>query len=196
MPVIDGVRFVYGRLGGARDVGMIDNVDLRNAVLLYRLANMLKTRFGASVIHHLGIGHGRGDSQDCHNTGRAIDFAGVDGNHGGQSYQLDILRDWGQQRVPTPGERPNQWPANATRTRYRLEPGSLAHDVFLAIYEFATRECADTSPNPCGNRAPSQIGDTTFICHPDHPDEGLRRSHADHFHLQVGPTRAETNPPV
>jgi phage protein D len=195
MPVIDGVQFVYGRLGSGRDIGMIDNVDPRCAVMLYRLANMLKTRWGASVIHHLGIGHGRGDSHDCHNTGRALDLCGVDGEHGGTCYQLDVLRDWGERPVPTPGRRPYLWPESARRTRFRLEPGSLAHDVFLSIYEFGTRECADSSERPGGNGAPTQIGDETFICHPDHPSPRLRSSHCNHVHLQVGPTRDET-PPV
>jgi hypothetical protein len=194
--VIDGVRFVAR--GNPRQ-SAISNLDVRMVVGLYRLAQMLRTRWGVTAIGHMGIGQGRGASDDCHNSGRAIDFAGVEGVYRGQQYMLDVQRDWGNQPVTLPnGAQQRNWPADFRATSYRLTPGgnALAYGLFRDVYELATREFTDTNPQRLGNAAPTQIGQSSrFIIHPDHPSSGLRSQHQNHMHIQIGSTRAEPNPP-
>jgi hypothetical protein len=202
--VISGVRFVNR---SNRRVDFLDNLDVRIVVALYRLASMLRGTWGTTEIEHLGIGHGKGPPTDVHNTGRAIDLVGVVGTISGSSdptlngpYQLDVLRDWGNQPVTMPdGRIRSQWPASFTATTYRLQPrpNFLAFAIFRDIYTFATRECADTSTDRNGNTAsPTTIGgQRTFIIHPDHRSGTLREAHKNHFHMQVGPTDQEVSPP-
>jgi hypothetical protein len=194
--VIDGVRFVAR---GNPHQNAISNLDVRMVVALYRLAQMLRTRWGVRAIEHMGIGHGRGASDDCHNSGRAIDFAGVEGVYRGQQYTLDVQRDWGNQPVTMPnGAQRRNWPDDFTATSYRLAPNgnSLAYGLFRDVYALATREFTDTSPRRLGNAAPTQIGGSSrFIIHPDHHSPRLRSQHQNHMHMQIGPTGAESNPP-
>jgi len=201
--VIDGVRFV-NRVN--RTANLIDNLDVRMVVALYRLANMLRITWGVTEIHHLGIGHGGGPPTDCHNTGRAIDLAGVAGVISGSStptlngpYQLDVKRDWGNRPVVMPdGSSRADWPSTFTATSYRLgpSPNFLAFAIFRDIYTTATRQFADTSTAPGGNGAPTTLGRSSrFIIHPDHPSHTLRLAHRDHIHMQIGPTGQEVSPP-
>ncbi len=194
--VIDDVRFVSR---GNPQGNTISNLDVRMVVALYRLARMLRTRWGVTAIGHMGIGHGRGASDDCHNSGRAIDFAGVEGVYQGQQYTLDVLRDWGNQPVTmTNGAQLRNWPANFGATTYRLRPDGnpVAYGLFRDVYAFATREFTDRSPGQPRSAAPTEIGQSSrYIIHPDHHSSGLRSAHQNHMHMQIGPTGAETNPP-
>ncbi|QLE55451.1 hypothetical protein [Nostoc sp. TCL26-01] len=195
--IIDGVRFV-NRIN--RKSNLLFNLDVRMIVLLYRLANLLRTKWGVTEIHHMGIGQGSGNAKDCHNTGRALDFAGVVGNYDGQPYTIDVLKDWGKQPVTMPdGTTQPNWPANFTQTTYRLNPTNnfLAYWIFWEVYTLGTREAADTSTVRNGNTvAQTTLGRTSkFIIHPDYPNPGLRRAHQNHIHMQIGPTGEEKNPP-
>jgi hypothetical protein len=196
--VIAGVRFV-NRLNPRAN--FLFNLDVRLVVGLHRLATTLRSTWGTSEIHHLGIGQGRGGSKDCHNTGRAIDFAGASGVYNGVAYALDVLGDWGRQPVTMPdGSSRNDWPASFSATTYRLATSSntVARDLFADVYALAAREFTDTSPRRFGNGAPTTIGASSrFIIHPDHPSGAAwaRPAHRNHLHCQIGPTGAEVSPP-
>lgn len=195
---IDDVDFRYvGHPAPGHD---LDNLDVRMVVLLYRLAHMLRTTWGVTEIQHLGIGHGNpAHPNDCHNTGRAIDFAGVKGVAGGNPFEIAVLRDWGKKPVVMPdGRQLREWPPDFRDTFYRLDPArdGLAYAIFRDVYDFAARECTDTSPRRLGNSgSPTTIGRSSrFIIHPDHPNPALRAQHQDHIHMQIGPTGAEQHP--
>lgn len=212
-PIIDGVRFV-----APSTRYRIDNLDVRMVVFLFRLARMLRTKWGVTEIKHQGIGAGRGASYGAHNTGRALDLVGVSGILNNSSanpqingpYELSVLKDWGQKPVFLPnGKQAQNWPDTFKETYYRLDPNQnpyvdlsnrhnfLAYAIFRDIYDLAARECTDTNPARYGNTAlPTTIGKASrFILHPDHPNPNLRKNHKNHFHIQIGPTGEEKNPP-
>ncbi len=203
--VIDGVRFVYT---GDTRINTISNLDVRMVVVLYRLAHMLRLTWGVTEIRHMGIGHGNGKSNDCHNTGRALDFAGVVGvisnaviTSTNGPYQIDVMNDWGQKPVTMPdGTTRASWPSDFTQTIYRLDPNVdyPAGAIFQDVYDFATLECADSSTQRFGNGAATTIGrGSRFILHPDYPSPAAwgRPAHQNHIHMQVGPTGEEVSPP-
>ena len=177
---VAGVRFVNA---GARSSDIIDNVDQRMAVALWRLARWANA--SAETVHsilHLGIGHGSGASDDCHNTGRAIDFSGVEGERDGEAFTLDVQRDWGSKPAPDP-------------SAYRLsEQDEPATSIFQRAYTFGAYECESRGR---GREAwpPLAIGQSGFVIYPDYFGSGaqdclaLRRAHSNHIHMQVGPTR-------
>lgn len=187
--IIDGVLYS----SGSKAPAYIDNLDSRMAVVLYRLAKLLNNQFLAVEIKHMGIGHGRGGSGDCHNTGRALDFAGIVN----LTDSYTVLSNWGSRPIPSlkpiPGHKPSSfWPESETKPTYRLRAGDgVPFVLFRAVYEFATRECQDLSQDPdSGPTAPtpSQIGQRSFVCHPDHPSAKLRAAHQNHIHMQIGHT--------
>lgn len=203
--VIAGIQFTNDVNPAAN---ILDNLDARMVVGLYRLASRLAGAFGVNQIRHKGIGHGVGGADDCHNTGRALDLSGISGNVPipltipgvfGQ-YTLDVLADWGNQTVPVSGGATSHtWPVTFTATTFRLSPimQPLGSFLFQTIYDFAVTEFADTSESPHGNTLPpTQLGSQSrFVIHPDHGDPTLRSRHQDHMHMQVGPTFLEINPP-
>jgi hypothetical protein len=192
----------------------IINQDYRNVVLLERLTRYLKEKWGATHLYHIGMGAGGKVSTDCHNTGRAIDFAGGMGTCPADhpvpelrnfAWDLDIWHDWGLQ------------PENLGSYRLQPNPGDLdkhaAYHLFLDLYNnFLQGQCQNS--NPWGNwRCPydPNTGDPTgadpnakqntlgpssgFICQPDYinaPGEDLRERHANHYHFQVGATKDDT----
>jgi hypothetical protein len=178
--VLAGVRYA-AKADRAADI--IDNVDQRMAVALWRLARWADASGpDVEVITHLGTGRGGPEPDDCHNLGRAIDIAGIEGSLDGRAFALDVLRDW--------GSRPTSDPST-----YRLsEDDEPAFELFKRIYAFGTFECEcrgiGKDPWP-----PPEIGEGGYVICPDHhgagtPDElRLRRDHADHVHMQLGPTR-------
>jgi hypothetical protein len=196
--VIAGVRLV-NRLN--RRANFVSNLDVRLVVGLHRMATMLRSTWGATEIHHLGIGQGRGGPRDCHNTGRAIDFAGAAGVYNSAPYVLDVLNDWGRQPVTMPdGSIRSDWPPSFRDTSYRLATSvnTLAAGVFADVYALAAREFADTSTRRFGNGAPTTIGRSSrFILHPDYPVGAAwaRPAHRNHLHCQIGPTGTEVSPP-
>lgn len=178
--MVAGVRYA-NKLNRAADV--IDNVDQRMVVALWRLARWANASGpDVEVITHLGIGHGGSNLDDCHNLGRAIDLAGIEGSLDGRPFALDVLRDWGSRPTTNPKS-------------YRLsEDDEPAWELFKRAYAFGTFECecrgVGRDPWP-----PTEIGEGGYVICPDYhgagtPDElRLRRQHADHVHMQLGPTR-------
>lgn len=174
------VRFINA---GARSADIIDNVDQRMAVALWRLARWANASDETvSSILHLGIGHGSGAPDDCHNTGRAIDFSGVEGERDGAAFTLDVQRDWGSKPSADP---------SAYRLSNQDEP---AYSVFKRAYTFGAYECESRGR---GREAwpPLEIGESGFVIYPDYYGSGtpdslaLRRAHSNHIHMQIGPTR-------
>ena len=200
-PFIDQVEFVGDSPGAKRGRAMTD-LDMRMLVLLFYLSRMLRTTWGVTEIHHLGIG-----STGTHVGRLAMDFSGVAGTISNSSlpsfngpFQLNIQKDWGDKPVMLPdGTQARRWP-NVSKGRpfndtlYRLDPQQnsfadkttpksfLAMAIFRDVYNFATLHCTDTKPPG----PPTTIGKSSrFIIHPDHPDPGLRGAHQNHIHMEI-----------
>lgn len=166
-------------------------LDLRNVVLVVRFTQYLRDNWGASAIFWggLGIGGGRNNDRDTHTEGLAMDFHGAVTSAG----HFDVLRDWGNQRVPAAigGDKFGRWPGSATKTSYRLavDPMDLAKLVlgaagapgfFEDIYQYLTTQARHDSPE-----AKPRIGEGSGILHPDTPWTWLRAGHQNHFHFEV-----------
>lgn len=166
-------------------------LDLRNVVMVVRFTQYLKDNWGASVIYWggLGIGGGRTDTADTHTEGLAMDFHGAITSAG----HFDVLRDWGNQRVPSAigGDKNGQWPISTTKTSYRLAVNPLdfaelargsagARGFFEDIYQYLTTQARHDSPE-----ATPRIGEGSGILHPDTPWTWLRKGHQNHFHFEV-----------
>jgi hypothetical protein len=176
---INGIEFI----NDAGPAPLIDNVDQRMLVALYRLtrwANASKPNI--AKIRHKGIGHGSGPSNDCHNQGRALDFSGIDGEVDGIDFDRKVARDWGNKPV-------------VAGVPLRLDPQAdpLSFGLFQTAFRFGTFECECNGIGPANRWPPKDIGDRGgFVIHPDYidsPGENLRARHQDHIHMQVGPTR-------
>ncbi len=178
---INGVQFI----NDAGAATLIDNVDQRMVIALYRLTRWVNaSEPTVTIVRHKGIGHGGGPPNDCHNQGRALDFSGVDGTSLDVSFDRKILRDWGSKPV-IPG------------VAMRLDPtvDKLSHDIFRTVLRFGTFECECNGIGAGNKWPPKDIGDTGgFVIHPDYvdvppPGQQLRPQHQDHIHMQIGPTR-------
>jgi hypothetical protein len=179
--VIDGIAYQ----NDAGPAPLIDNVDQRMVVALYRLTRWLNaSEPNIETITHKGIGHGSGPPDDCHNQGRALDFSGLVGSSLGAAFRKTVLGNWGS--LPPNG------------SALRLDPATdpLAFQLFLTAFRFGTFEC-ECNGIGSGNKWPAKnIGDPGgFVIHPDYvdvPPDVLRPAHRDHIHMQLGPTRAPT----
>jgi len=200
-PIINSVEIVSD--SGAKRGSPLFDLDMRMLVLLFYLARMLRTTWGVTEIHHLGIG-----STGTHVGRLAMDFAGVAGTISGSSspgtngpYSLNVLSDWGNKPVELPsGARGGQWPGGKfTQTKYRLDPQQnkyataftvpkdfLAFAIFRDVYTFATMHCFDSSNVVSANTVPTTIGSASrWIIHPDHPGAALRSAHTNHMHFEI-----------
>ena len=142
----------------------LSNLDPRTVVALYKLSNELNNNLEIVGVIHNGIGQGRGASNDCHNTGRAIDIEGVmyrtNANPEEENYEMiTVTNDW-TMRKNFVGE-----------NQYRLVQGddSPIYEIFKYIVDFGNRE-------------------TTYVISPDNGIEAERKQHQDHIHMQIGPT--------
>ena len=166
-----GVTFEYCDPKGCRQQAA-PNVDPRLGVFLLRLATLLKTNYGTTVIRHAGIWPA-GVGQKSHDMGIAIDLWEVETDEG----TISVLKDWGN-KPKTAG--------------YRLRPSDRGYRIFKDIYEFTSREGDDQQYGP-----PTVIGETdSFIRHPDLHDVAAAELHKNHMHLQAGQTRTYTGPAV
>jgi hypothetical protein len=177
-----------------------DRLDARNALALVRLCQWLAETYGATELYHLGISGGGVDRAgnprtDCHGQGRAIDFVGalVAATDGGTS-PVTVWDDWGSvSTTVTPG---GNWPpGTGSGVSYRLDDAGAdewSRDFFRALYNFIANEWQDKTSTPDDAETPSDIGDRSFIMHPDHPSDQPfphgRSAHREHIHMQIGVT--------
>lgn len=170
---IGGIQHSYLETSGITSRKTIDNLDPRFGVLLVRLDAMLENR-GVTEVLDLGITHGSSNPDDVHNQGRAIDVGGLRGSDRSGPFDLRIFRDWGQRPDLGVGV-------------YRLSASDPGFDLFASIYALGTQEGADRSTHPEWT-PPTQIGESSYLITPDHPNADLRSAHKNHIHLQLGRT--------
>ena len=179
-PTIAGVQFVYWKCGlktnptcrewnkdkkdyveSPPSVVALNRLNVRNAVALHRMASLLKARFGATTLYHVGVGSGQGPSNDCHNDGRALDFVGIKTTDG---TIYTVYDDWTKQ---------------GKKGKFRLlGTGSVAESLFSALYDEGKKNWNDRNP-------PSQIGESSEILHPDHPNPTFSTMHSAHMHFDL-----------
>ena len=205
--------------------GDLLQLDVRNGVGLWRLAQLLQNNYNASSIYHSGISGGgvKKDGTprvDCHGQGRAIDFDGAAGNSG----TVTVQNDWGRMPVfdltdpetdPAKKKRSktSTWPYGARPLMYRLDPvppggRDLARKVFQDVYNFAVAQYSDTSSGKTQSGTPSTIGGGGFTMNADHyssdppknpgdmPGPNGREAHNGHMHMQIGGTYTDPVPPI
>ena len=100
----------------AENVGA--GLDVRFIVLLVRITRMLRKRFGASQIFHLGF---QSAHRDAHGDGRALDFVGAAGTFEGTGYSMNVFSHW---KLAASGNAGGVRPAQEGR-----QAGRLAGDV-------------------------------------------------------------------
>ncbi|WP_369145659.1 hemopexin repeat-containing protein [Streptomyces sp. R44] len=182
-PFINGMRF---RNEGNPTATVIDNVDQRMLVALYRLTRWVNSSSpDVQELGHKGIGHGNGPATDCHNQGRAMDLSGIVGELDGTPFTRLVERDWGM--IPeTPG------------VTVRIDPArdALGFGLFTTVFRFATYEC-EANAIGAANRWPMpELGGTGFVIYPDYApgappgsrNAALRADHRNHMHFQIGVT--------
>ena len=163
---------------GNKTAKSTDNIDQRLLVALYRLIRWLNSSAETiQSITHLGIGHGKGASTDCHNQGRALDLSAIGFDLDGATVTVDVKTEWGARLCPDP-------------TVYRLtRADGSAYSLFLRAYTFGTYECECRKPGQ-NVWPPTVIGEAGYVICPDYnaADTQLRSDHNNHIHMQIGVT--------
>jgi hypothetical protein len=174
--VISRVQFFY--VGNYNNTGdmlkpqrmtALPPLDPRFIVLLNWVCERLRSQWSVDSFYTSGVygdpsTHGQ---NNCHNWGRAIDFAGVSGEVGWGKFEINVLKHWGMQPVTMPvdwgpmdattksrsfqmGREYPQWPDNFEDTTYRLELSNGTIESRLArisnwpeFGEYASRVFAD-----------------------------------------------------
>lgn len=135
-PRVDTVSLLYNANPTRASTGNtidITNVNPINAAGLVRLCLMLQRRFNITEFHHIGIGRNViVNKGDCHDWGRAIDFAGVrlaDPVAGKPPLLLSLQEDWAKESVPkiselgrrpSVEERSSAWPTVSQDIEFRF----------------------------------------------------------------------------
>lgn len=143
-PRVGTVRLLYNPApthGSKGVVSDITKVNPINAAGLVRLCLMLQRRFGVTEFHHIGVGRNVVVNKgDCHDWGRAIDFAAVrlpDPVAGKPPLLLSLQEDWAKESVPKIaeiGRRPSReardsaWPTVSQNLEYRFLSLNLDFD--------------------------------------------------------------------
>jgi hypothetical protein len=183
---------VESSIGGVTFVSMnnkaskhITGPGWRMLVVAYRMAGWLTDGYGGGKIFHMGF-KGSGGEENRHNRGLALDFAGAETTQG----TWMVLDHWGKAPVPDSiGGKKGVWPAEASRTSYRLSSGDTGYDFFIKAYNFAAEQCRDgaTGKVSAGTAgAPWLPGQNGYVIHPDYGGAGLRTAHQNHIHMDVG----------
>jgi hypothetical protein len=173
------------------------------AIVLYRLADWLKSTWDASSIVWGGIGHGSGAQEtDCHMRGHCVDFYGANTSGG----VFDVRRDWYRRPVflanyARPQQVDDDYWGTTTQTNYRLmrtkdveerdggDPqywNPRARDFFLDVFAFIEEQCNHGDIGAIAMRSGGAFKGGWTV-HPDYPTYE-RRPHNDHIHFQLGKT--------
>ncbi|MFJ9828983.1 hemopexin repeat-containing protein [Streptomyces sp. NPDC101160] len=180
---IDGIRYTNQVFPTTT---VIDNLDQIMLIALYRLTRWINSSApNVTELLHLGIGHGNGPPNDCHNQGRALDLSGFVGDVNGTAFTRSVKKDWGNLPL-APG------------VKVRISPATdaLGFGLFSTAFRFGTFECEATAFGRANKWPMPDLGGTGFVIYPDYaPDAAagtenakLRASHTDHIHMQVGVT--------
>ena len=163
------------------------------AIALYRLATRLSGGYySAKQIVWGGIGHGHeGKALNCHEVGTCVDIYGASTRFG----NFDVYKDWGTRPVfkadgtKVHGSHGDPW-GNATNTYYRLRSSDdgLKYYFFQELYRAGREEFTAGPTDSLDLEEGKPVRQGANIFHPDYPALGLRRSHQEHMHFQIGPS--------